>query len=101
MAIRDSIQRAVSTVAKQGPANKIEWTRSFLYEFKKAMEKHFREDPEGTVARIRTQYAHEFIDNPYGKREYVTDWLERHGFSDADAAEMRRRIKQHAGEGTA
>jgi hypothetical protein len=96
--VRDSIRRGVAGVAER-EAPKTEWTRSFLYAFKREMEKHFRKDPEGTVARIRTQYAHEIVDNPYGgKREFVSDWLEKNGFSDADAAEMRRRIQQHSDE---
>lgn len=104
MSVRGSIQRAVAGVAEREKSkNAPVYDSSFLYKLKAAFEPHFREDPEGTVARIRKDFALEPVIRPFGKREFVSEWLAQHGYSDKDAADMRRRINahRHSDEGAA
>lgn len=96
--VRQAIQRGVSAVAeREKPPETTKYDYSYLHMLKRAFEKNFREDPEETVAYIRKRYAFDVVEGSW-KREFVSDWLAEHGFSDADAKEMRRRIDQHAAE---
>lgn len=93
--VRDSIKKGVASAAQRGGAANEPPTSLTLYELyqiKEVLEHYFRQEPEAIRAHILDTYSKTAVKSYGGRREFADDWLDKNGFSEADVAEMRRRI---------
>lgn len=93
--VRDSIRKGVASISqKSGAANgpPTSVTMLELHQIKEVLDHEFRKEPEAIRAHILDRYSKTSIKNYLSRREFMDDWLDKNGFSEADVKEMRRRI---------
>jgi hypothetical protein len=95
--VRESLAKASAAAGASSKKSEKPYTYDYsaLQNLKKILERDFVKHPEATVQMIKDAYSHKPAETYGSRREFVSDWLAKNGFSDADAVEMRRRLNAH------